>query len=171
MVKTTTWNSKYFYGHRISNDGLVNGYLDYGTLSKAFDAVLVNDITKLFYSTVNGEYIEPEQINGIIDYSDEIEELRDKIDELMLDNDDDQYTDYIDALQDKINELEEMQEPDEIFQYYIISGNGAEILQEFTNDPVYYIDMLDMYIWGVTHWGTAWDYVSTGVKLEVSNDD
>ena len=134
-------------------------------LSKAFDAVLVNDITKLFYSTVNGEYIEPEQINGIIDYSDEIEELRDKIDELMLDNDDDQYTDYIDALQDKINELEEMQEPDEIFQYYVISGNGAEILQEFTNDPVYYIDMLDMYIWGVTHWGYCLGLCFHGCKI------
>jgi len=119
----------------------------------------------LFYSTVNGEYIEPEQINGIIDYSDEIEELRDKIDELMLDNDDDQYTDYIDALQDKINELEEMQEPDEIFQYYVISGNGAEILQEFTNDPVYYIDMLDMYIWGVTHWGYCLGLCFHGCKI------
>ena len=41
--------SPYFYGNKISDYGLKNGYVDYATLSKAFDAVLVNDITKLFF--------------------------------------------------------------------------------------------------------------------------
>lgn len=35
---------EYFYGNRISDYGLQNGYVDYGTLAKAFAAVLNNDI-------------------------------------------------------------------------------------------------------------------------------
>lgn len=123
----TTHYSKYFYGNEISQYGQQQGYLDYRTLAKAFDAVLVNDITKLFYADINGTWSEAEQING--------------------------YT--------------EDDEQAEIFQYYIVSAAGAEILQEYTNDPIFYIDYLDMYIWGVTHFGTAWDYVLTDVKLEV----
>lgn len=122
-MKTTVHNSKYFCGHEISQYGQEQGYLDYATLAKAFDAVLVNDITKLFYADINGTWSEAEQING----------------------------DY-DA---------------EIFQYYIVSSNGADIIQEFTNDPLFYIDCLDMYVWGVTHFGTSWSYVLTDVMLEV----
>ena len=59
--------SSYFCGNKISEYGIQNGYLDYGTLAKAFDAVLCNNITKLFYSDINGEYNEAEQIHGFID--------------------------------------------------------------------------------------------------------
>lgn len=157
----TVHHSKYFYGNEISQYGQKQGYLDYGTFSKAFDAVRVNDITKLFYSSVNGEYCEPEQINGYIDNYDAIQELREQIDE----TDDDE---QIAALEEQINELErEQDEQHEIYQYYIVSGAGAELIQEYTNDPLFYIDFLDCYIWGITHFGTGWDYVLTDVKLEV----
>lgn len=158
--------SGYFYGNKISEYGLQNGYLDYATLSKAFDAVLCNDITKLFYSDINGEYNEVEQINGYIDNSDEIEELNDRISELMLDNENDEHTTEIDELQEKINELENEQEyQPEIYQYFIVSDNGKRIIEEFTNDPLFYIPALDVHVWGVTHWGTSWDYVLTDTKL------
>ena len=121
-----THYGKYFCGHEISNYGQENGYLDYGTLSKAFDAVLVNDITKLFYSSINGEYCELEYINGYNENDDQ-----------------------------------------EIFQYFIISSYGAELLQDYTDDPVFYLPVIDCYVWGVTHFGTGWDYVLTDVKLEV----
>lgn len=170
-MKRITHKSEYFYGHRISQYGLEHGYVDYATLAKAFDAVLVNDVTKLFYSTLNGEYIEPEQVNGYIDNSEEIEELQERISELMEENEDESKTEEIEELQDRINELEEEQDRQpEIYQYYIVSASGAEILQEYTNDPLYYIDALDMYIWGVTHWGTSWDYVLTDVKLDWMED-
>lgn len=122
--------SKYFYGNKISSYGLQHGYVDYKTLSKSFDAVLVNDITKLFYAQVNNEYTEIELVNGY-DYDEE--------------NDN-----YI-----------------EIYQYYIISKNGFDILQELTNEIIYYIPLLNCYVWGVTHWGTSWDYVLTDIKLEL----
>ena len=52
----------------------------------------------------------------------------------------------------------------EIFQYFIVSDNGAEILQE-AEEIVFYNETLDMYVWGVTHWGTSWDYVLTNIPL------
>lgn len=159
--------SGYFYGNKISEYGLQNGYLDYGTLAKAFDAVLCNDITKLFYSDINGEYNEVEQIHGYIDNSDEIEELNNRMNELMLDDENDEHAAEIDKLQAQIDELENEQDyQPEIYQYFIISDNGKRIIEEFTNDPLFYIPVLDVYVWGVTHWGTAWDYVLTDTKLE-----
>lgn len=53
----------------------------------------------------------------------------------------------------------------EIFQYYIISESGAEFLQHYTDEIVYYNEKLDIYLWGITHWGTSWDNVLTNVKL------
>lgn len=129
---TRTHQSKYFFGNEISQYGQQQGYLDYATFAKAFDAVLVNDITKLFYSSINNEYCEPEYINGF----------------------------------DNTDDGDEYSEP-EIFQYYIISANGAELVQEYTNDPLFYLPVIDCYIWGVTHFGTSWSYVLTDVKLEV----
>lgn len=38
---------KYYYGNAISDYGMENGYVDYATLSKCFDAVLNNDIMSL----------------------------------------------------------------------------------------------------------------------------
>ena len=178
-MKRTTHRSQYFCGNKISEYGLNNGYLDYRTLSKAFDAVLVNDITILFYTTVGGEYIEPEQVNGCIDNSEEIEAKQEQIETLEYARDnseDDEQIAYIDGqiaiIEEQIEELErEQDEQMEIYQYYIVSDSGAAILKEYTNDPVYYLPVLDCYIWGVTHWGTSWDYVLTDCKLELSGEE
>lgn len=59
---------------------------------------------------------------------------------------------------------EETEEFVEIFQYYIISGNDAERLADYTNEIVYYLPEFDMYLLGATHWGTAWDGVSANWK-------
>jgi hypothetical protein len=53
----------------------------------------------------------------------------------------------------------------EVYQYYIISDAGAKFLQDFTDEIVYYHNDLDMYVWGITHFGTSWDYVLTDIKL------
>lgn len=58
---------------------------------------------------------------------------------------------------------------DVVYQDYIISRQGYEILKEFTDELVFYNEELDIYIWAITHFGTAWDYVLTNIKLvEVS---
>ena len=38
-------------------------------------------------------------------------------------------------------------------------------LRDYTDEIIYYHEDLDMYVWGVTHFGTAWDYVLTDIKL------
>lgn len=58
----------------------------------------------------------------------------------------------------------------EVFQWFIISGQGARILEECTDELVWYNEELDMYLWGVTHWGTGWDYVLTDIKCNVGYD-
>ena len=54
---------------------------------------------------------------------------------------------------------EENDEYTEVFQWYIVSDNGAQMIQNYTNEILYYHEELDIYLWGVTHWGTSWDYV------------
>lgn len=53
----------------------------------------------------------------------------------------------------------------DIYQYYIITYRGANVLRMYTDEIVYYHEELDMYVWGVTHYGTAWEYVLTDIKL------
>lgn len=54
---------------------------------------------------------------------------------------------------------------EEVYQYYIISDNGAQFLEDHTDELVYYHPELDLYVWGITHFGTSWDYVLTDIKL------
>lgn len=180
MKKARLYFDNKWMGETVSEYGIQHNRIDYRCLSRVVgDMVLCNDITKLFYSTINNEYNEVEQTNGCIDNSDIIEELEEKIEELenQLDNMDIQYNpdeklytnieEQIEKLKEQIEELEhEQDEPPEIYQYYIISDNGAEFLQEYTNEIIYYIPVLDIHIWGVTHWGTGWDYVLTDIEIE-----
>lgn len=138
------------------------GYLDYATFSKAFDAVLNNSIME---NTC--EVCEWEQENGFIDNSEEIEYLEKWLED--LEDDSEEYT----AIQEKIEELEEEQEDSynqEIFQYYIVSHQGAEMIKQYTDDPLFYNSALDMYVWGITHFGTSWNYVLTDVKLNCGQE-
>lgn len=166
----------YFCGNEVSDYAKEQGYLDYRTLAKAFDAVLNNDIMSITDSNGIGYW---NQENGMIDNSDEIEELENKISdtEEKMEELDEKSNDYkvleseIDEMQSRIDELHNQQDyPPEIFQWYIVNGNGADIIKEYTDDPLYYNEALDMYLWGVTHYGTSWDYVLTDVKLNCGDD-
>ena len=98
------------------------------------DAILCNNITKLFCADINGEYNEP-QIEIGTDYDEESDE-------------------YID-----------------IYQYFIVDFSSwtyskmQELKEQLGNEFVlYYIDVLDIYVVGVTHFGTSWDYVLTDIE-------
>ena len=158
-------HGKYFYGNEISEYGQENGFVDYRTLAKAFDAVLNNNIMEKTYEV--GYW---EQESGMVDHAEEIEELNDRIAEL---EEMEGTEEEIAELQEQIEELEEEQENSynaEIFQYYIVDDNGARILKE-CNEIVFYNEELDMYVWGVTHWGTSWDYVLTDIRCNVPYED
>lgn len=168
-----THRSEYFYGEKISEYGLKEGYVDYRTLAKAFDAVLNNDILEATTAAGLGWW---EQVNGCADYSDEIDTLTEKIDELTDElnaaEDDAQADEIAEKIAELEAEAEELQEeqdtPPEVFQWYIIDDAGAELLQELTDEIVYYNGALNMYLWGVTHYGTAWDYVLTDIKIDLT---
>lgn len=67
-----------------------------------------------------------------------------------------------DFLDESLYDLEELT----IYQYYIISEYTAEKLQKHTNEIILYNSDLDMYLLGVGHFGTSWDYVLTDIKIE-----
>ena len=148
---------KYFYGNEISQYGLENGYVDFATLAKSFDCVLCNNIASRIYETM-------EQVGGFIDNSEEIEELERQIYEGEESGDLSQ--EEIDDIQDKIDELQnEQDEIPEVYQWYIVSDNAKSILED-AEQIVYYDEELDIYVWGVTHFGTSWDYVLTSIKID-----
>ena len=47
----------------------------------------------------------------------------------------------------------------DIFQWYLISPSDAEYLKN-TDELVFYSEVLDEYVWGVTHFGTPWESVT-----------
>lgn len=177
-MKNYIHKNKYFYGNEISEYGLENGYIDYRTLAQSFNMILNNDIMANTASI--GWW---EQVNGFVDNSDEIEELTEKKEEIedilcdMIKNDEETTEEYK-TLEKKYNNLEadiqELKEeedyPPEIFQCYIVSENGAKILQEYTEEIVFYNDVLDMFVWGVCHYGTAWDHVLTNIPVTVKKE-
>lgn len=161
----------HFFGNEISKYGQENHRVDYRTLAKAFDAVLNNNIVSVTgwenWETVNGydEYAEDSDGNeySYSEAQDRIEELREEQEE--LDEDSERYAE----IEEDIKCLEDIRYS-EIFQYFIISNNGAEILKEYTDEIVMYNSELDMYVWGVTHYGTSWDYVLTDIPCGESEE-
>jgi hypothetical protein len=152
---------KYYYGNAISEYGLENGRVDYATLAKCFDAVLNNDIMSLTYGIGSWD-----QISGIIDNTDEIEELEEKRDELEEENESSPSQILENEINEQIEELEREQDDDsEVFQWFIVDDWGARLLQDI-NEIVYYNEKLDMYLWGVQHFGTSWDYVLTNIVID-----
>lgn len=154
---------KYYYGNAISDYGMEHGYVDYSTLAKCFDAVLNNDIMQLTYDI--GYW---DQVSGIIDNTDEIEELEQKRDELEEQNENSPsqiLENEIYELNDRITELESEQEEVEVYQWFIVDDWGARLLQDI-NEIVYYNEKLDMYLWGVQRYGTSWNYVLTSIAID-----
>ena len=154
---------KYYYGNAISEYGMENGYVDYATLAKCFNAVLNNDIMQLTYDI--GYW---DQVSGTVDNPEEIEELEEKKEELEEENESSPsqiLENEINEINDQIEELEREQYDQEVFQWYIVDEGGARLLQDI-NQIVYYNEKLNVYLWGVTHCGTSWDYVLTDIKID-----
>ena len=165
-------NEKYydtFCGHKVSDYALKYGRLDYGTLAKCFNCVLCNNIpqvdSEIFDNIESGDfesfYYDGEEITRE-EYEERLEEIENKIASL--------------SIKENYKEIEEQEEEkdkferleNEIFQYYIVSD--ISLLKE-CNELVFYSPLLDCYIWGVTHWGTSWDYVLTSLKLREKEND
>ena len=183
-----------FYGNEASDYAKENGRLDYSTLAKSFDAVLNNNIMQVtaeigYWETENGSEEYYEDNNGnIYTYNEkeervkELEEEKEELEDRMYEFEEleeDETNDYYEEVKTRLAEIDEELEAlealedahyDEIFQYYIISDNGAEILKNWTNEILFYNEELDMYVWGVTHYGTSWSYVLTDIRLNCGEE-
>ena len=106
------------FGIEVSAYGRENGYLDFRTLAKMLEDMILNNSIRSETLGVIGEW---EIVNG---------------------------------------EFDEM-----ITQDFIISKYGFDILKEYTDEVVFYNERLDVYVWGVSRWGTGWAYELTNVKL------
>ena len=177
MRRNNKLSGTYFCGNEASDYAKENGFLDYATLAKAFDAVLNNGIIQAtsdigYWDIENGseEYYEDNNGNRYTydEKEERIEELEEKIEELE-ELETEEAEAQIEEIREDIETLEDAHY-EEIFQYFIISDNGAEILKDYTDEIVFYNETLDMYVWGVTHWGTSWDYVLTDIKLNCGDE-
>jgi len=84
-----------------------------------------------------------------------------QVDEYLLDNiENGSFWKYYDENGDECDEENAVEQYEtEIFQWYIIDNITAERLKRSTEELIFYSEKLDVYVLGVTHYGTAWDYV------------
>jgi predicted nuclease with TOPRIM domain len=155
----------YFYGNEISDYGKKHKKVDYATLARSFNHVqsgyLLDKYWEEQWEVINGyrEYYEDNEEN-MYTYDEaqaRIDELREEQEE--LDENSDRYAE----IEEDIEQLESVKFKD-YFQYFIISASGAEILSKWTDEYVIYNSELDLYIWGVDHCGTSWEYVLTEIE-------
>lgn len=176
---------EYYYGHKISDYGIEHGYVDYGTLAKAFDAVLNNTIygkvienngywesysgSEYYYEDNDGNWYTPDERDDRVDeLEQEREDLQGELDENkeMTAEESERAAEIEKRIAEIDSDIDALQEEHyhEVFQYYIISDEGARILSEDTDEIVLYNEEYDINLWCVTHYGTAWSYVLTDIK-------
>lgn len=63
------------------------------------------------------------------------------------------------------------EEEREIFQWFIVSDDGAQMIKDYTDEILYYHEDLDIYLWGVTHLGTSWDHVLMDIPCNCGYDE
>lgn len=137
MSENTIYKS-YAVAKGVSQYGLDNKRLDYEALSNLIGGcVLCNEIVNV----------------------DDCLELVNGCDKVYYDKEGNEIT------EEQANEMdydEYEEEYIDIYQYYIVSDISW---LEKANEIVYYSPLLDVYVWGVTHFGTSWSYVLTNIAI------
>lgn len=53
-----------------------------------------------------------------------------------------------------------------VHDWELVAGDDYNEEEDYQYDIYqFYSETLDVYLWGITHFGTSWDYVLTDVKL------
>lgn len=69
---------------------------------------------------------------------------------------------------DRMGYLEDSDDPNDpekefieydIYQYFFLDDNLAELLLQYSDEIVFYDSNTECYIWGITHFGTSWTIV------------
>lgn len=163
--------NRFYYGVEVSRYGFENNRVDLETLSQVVGGVLNNEIIKKTVASGLGTW---QIVNGSLytffdtdgnEYTNEeaLERIR-ELEEMIEEADEDQNA----AIEAWKADIESLDRPEEntIYQYYIVSRRGAELLMEETNETVFFNPELDMFVWGITTYGTAWNCLLTGIPLE-----
>ena len=179
-------NTNKFLGVEISKYGMENGKVDRATLFQAIGGGILNN--EIFNETVsqdmvwkitNGtpfmsydsdgkEYTYEEAMNRI-------EELQDMISTnecLLTPTFEDEEIEDRDELEAEISkwttDIENLNTfyENTVYQYYIITPEAATILSKYTNELVFFCAEINTYLWGVTSYGTNWNYELTDITLD-----
>ena len=104
------------------------------------------------------EYTNDDFLMDFFDYDDnkhDIDNLTD--DDLQLVKDD--------YLMDIIDDLDLYNYYDDIYQYYIIDDYSSDLFIKLQY-PVFYSNALNVYVVGITHYGTSWSYILTNQTFD-----
>lgn len=63
----------------------------------------------------------------------------------------------------------EFDEDTEFTQVLLVHPVDARMLRQI-DEIIFYNGDLNLYAWGITHWGTEWDYVLTNVPINCGYD-
>jgi hypothetical protein len=74
------------------------------------------------------------------------------------------YTPSTDLLEELYDNCE-LKEEDEIYQAFIIDKQFYDILNKYTTEYICFSGITETYLWGVTHYGTNWEYVFTEIEI------
>ena len=183
MAKMDGVKGNYFYGNEVSDYGKQNNRVDYRTLAKAFCHVDAGQLMEVHPDYCDGAEWEVVNGNGYFyeDYDENeynYQEAQERIEELNKELEEleelDELTEEQEERKDDIErdiELLEQTKFREFYHYLIIDNNGAEILKNWTDEYVIYNEKLDLYVWGIDHCGTSWDYVLTQIKCNYNGED
>ena len=70
-----------------------------------------------------------------------------------------------DYCMDIIDDLELLDYYDDIYQYYIIDDYSSDLFIKLEY-PVFYSNALNVYVVGITHYGTSWNYILTNQTFD-----
>lgn len=141
MKKATLYNN-HWRGCKVSEYGLELGHIDYKCLAECVEHMILNNTL----ITIEADYWELYSGTDKRYYNSNGDEISE---DEYFDSEEECDFNYLD-----------------VFQYYIIPEYAAEFLKEYTDEIIYYNEQLDVYLWGITHFGTSWDNVLTDIKFE-----
>lgn len=104
------------------------------------------------------EYANDDFLMDFFDYDDnkhDIDNLTD--DDLQLVKDD--------YLMDIVDDLDLYDYYDDIYQYYIIDDHSSDLFIKLQY-PVFYSNALNVFVVGITHYGTSWNYILTNQTFD-----
>lgn len=186
---------KYFLNSKISQYGIKHGRVDYAALASTFQCIRC-DNSEIYdaidgWELINGKnyyYCEGDKEYSVEERDERVNEIQKDIIylnnrkhtyEYMLIGCDSPYRaarleKLIKVIEKRIVEYKDVisklgeKEENTVFYYCIIDKKGAEILSEYTDEIVYYNQKLNVYIWGITCYGTEWDYVLTSIEIDAA---